>query len=404
MKFNHLNKKGISVAVACVLVAGGALTYAGVSSNTNTKDKSVDTLNAGVSLALNAKEIESIDVTAGVSDALWDSSNVAVTGTGVAPVAQALEEDTAQAAAADEASEEVLTDEDVSEDTEKTVAELCGYTKLGMSNISEGNLNIRKKATTDSKIVGKMTKNNACEILGTKDDWTKIKSGSVTGYVKSEYLYTGEDANKAAEKAVITVATVNTTTLRVRKKASVDSSVVSLVGEGEDLTVEKIVDGWYKVEVDDEKGYISGDYVDISQKLPTASSIKELNESSSDGSSSTGSSLVQYALQFVGNRYVWGGTSLTGGIDCSGFTMQVYAHYGVSLPHHAASQPAYGRRVSSSEAKPGDLFFYSNGGGINHVAIYIGNGQVVHASNPRTGIKISNAFYRTPVCVVRYLN
>ena len=200
------------------------------------------------------------------------------------------------------------------------------------------------------------------------------------------------------------MATVNTTTLRVRKKASVDSPVVSLVGEGEDLTVEKIVDGWYKVEVDDEKGYISGEFVDISQKLPTASSIKELNESSSDGSSSTGSSLVQYALQFVGNRYVWGGTSLTNGVDCSGFTMQVYAHYGISLPHHAASQPGYGTRVSSSEAKPGDLFFYSNGDGINHVAIYIGNGQVVHASNPRTGIKISNAFYRTPVCVVRYLN
>ena len=273
-----------------------------------------------------------------------------------------------------------------------------------MSNIKEGNLNVRKKATTESKIVGKMTKNNACEILGTKDDWTKIKSGSVTGYVKSEYLYTGDDAIAAAEKAVITVATVNTTTLRVRKKASVDSSVVSLVGEGEDLTVEKIVDGWYKVEVDDEKGYISGDFVDISQKLPTASSIKELNESSSEGASSTSSSLVQYALQFVGNRYVWGGTSLTNGVDCSGFTMQVYAHYGISLPHHAASQPGYGTRVSSSEAKPGDLFFYSNGGGINHVAIYIGNGQVVHASNPRTGIKISNAFYRTPVCVVRYLN
>ena len=156
--------------------------------------------------------------------------------------------------------------------------------------------------------------------------------------------------------------------------------------------------------MDDEKGYISGEFVDISQKLPTASSIKELNESSSDGSSRTGSSLVQYALQFVGNRYVWGGTSLTNGVDCSGFTMQVYAHYGISLPHHAASQPGYGTRVSSSEAKPGDLFFYSNGDGINHVAIYIGNGQVVHASNPRTGIKISNAFYRTPVCVVRYLN
>ena len=401
MKFNNLNKKRVSIVVACALAVSGVAVYAGMDGNSK-KDNASSSLNAGVSLALNAKEIESIDVTAGISDVLWDSTNVAVTGTGVSRVAQGLSDAGENTVA--ENTQEVLTDEKVSDETEKTVAELCGSDHLGMSNISEGNLNIRKKATTDSKIVGKMTKNNACEILGTKDDWTKIKSGSVTGYVKSEYLYTGDEAIAAAEDVVITVATVNTTTLRVRKKASVDSPVVSLVGEGEDLTVEKIIDGWYKVEVDDEKGYISGEFVDISQKLPTASSIKELNESSSDGSSSTGSSLVQYALQFVGNRYVWGGTSLTNGVDCSGFTMQVYAHYGISLPHHAASQPGYGTRVSSSEAKPGDLFFYSNGDGINHVAIYIGNGQVVHASNPRTGIKISNAFYRTPVCVVRYLN
>lgn len=400
MKFNDLNRKKACAVFACVLVAGVVTVYAVNDSNSN-KDNHTSSLNAGVSLALNANEIESLDVTAGVADLMYDTSKVEVTDTNLGKVAQPLAKTGGSAAVSEE---EVLTDETVSEDTEKTVAELCGYETLGMSKISEGNLNIRKKATTDSRIVGKMTKNNACEILGTKDEWTKIKSGSVTGYVKSEYLYTGDDAIEVAEKAVITVATVNTTTLRVRKKPSVDSSVVSLVGEGEDLIVEKIVDGWYKVEVDDEKGFISGDYIDVSQKLPTASSIKELNESSSNSSSGTGYSIVQYALQFVGNRYVWGGTSLTGGVDCSGFTMQVYAHYGVSLPHHAASQPAYGTRVSSSEAKPGDLFFYSNGSGINHVAIYIGNGQVVHASNPRTGIKISNAFYRTPVCVVRYLN
>lgn len=399
MKFNDLNKKRAGVVVACALVVGGVAVYTGTSSQAN-KNNDTTGLNAGVSLALNANDIESIDLTAGLTDVMFDTSSVGVTDTDIGTVAQSLDASNEAAVASDK---EVLTDETVSEDTEESVAKLCGYENLGMSNISEGNLNIRKKATTDSEIVGKMTKNNACEILGTKDDWTKIQSGSVTGYVKSEYLYTGDDAIKVAEKAVITVATVNTTTLRVRKKPSVDSSVVSLVGEGEDLTVEKIVDDWYKVEVDDEKGYISGDFVDISQKLPTASSIKELNQSSTDATSSTGMSLVQYALQFVGNRYVWGGTSLTNGVDCSGFTMQVYAHYGISLPHHAASQPGYGTRVSASEAKPGDLFFYSNGGGINHVAIYIGNGQVVHASNPRTGIKISNAYYRTPVCVVRYL-
>jgi cell wall-associated NlpC family hydrolase len=185
----------------------------------------------------------------------------------------------------------------------------------------------------------------------------------------------------------------------VRKKASTDSKIISLVGEGEDLVVNKQKGDWYKVEVDDETGYVSADYVEISEKLPTATSVDSL----SGGASGTRASLVQYALQFVGNPYVWGGTSLTNGVDCSGFTMQVYAHYGISLPHHAASQPAYGRRISASQAQPGDLFFYGSGG-IGHVGIYIGNGQIVHASNPRSGIKISSAYYQTPVCVVSYLN
>ena len=193
-----------------------------------------------------------------------------------------------------------------------------------------------------------MSNHDACEILGQKSGWIKIKSGKVKGYVKSGYLLKGDVALAIAEKEVETVATVNTTTLRVREDTSTDSAIVSLVGEGEDLVVEKIVDDWYKVEVDDQKGYISGDYVTISQKLPTASSVKELENGT--GVSDTRVSLVQYALQFVGNRYVWGGTSLTNGIDCSGFTMQIYARYGISLPHHAASQPGYGTRIKIGRA------------------------------------------------------
>ena len=206
MKFNQLNKKRICMAVACALVVGGVAVYAGVDGSSD-KDNSATSLNAGVSLALNANEIDSIDVTAGVTDALLDTSNVGVTDTKVCRLALELPVDWREAAVADE---EDLTDDNVSADTEKTVAEECGYKNLGMSNIKEGNLNIRKKATTESKIVGKMTKNNACEILGTKDDWTKIKSGSVTGDVKRVYLYTGDVAIVAAENAGITVATVST--------------------------------------------------------------------------------------------------------------------------------------------------------------------------------------------------
>lgn len=118
-------------------------------------------------------------------------------------------------------------------------------------------------------------------------------------------------------------------------------------------------------------------------------------------SSSLGAQIASYATQFVGNPYVYGGSSLTGGADCSGFTMAVFAHFGISLPHNAAAQSGCGTQVSLSDIQPGDLLFYDNGGGIGHVTIYIGNGQVCHASNERTGITISSISYRNPVCAVR---
>ena len=111
---------------------------------------------------------------------------------------------------------------------------------------------------------------------------------------------------------------------------------------------------------------------------------------------------MEYAKQFLGNRYVWGGASLTNGTDCSGFTMQILGKYGVSLPHSSSAQPGCGTIINSSDAQPGDLFFYGSGSSISHVAIYIGDGQIVHASNSRDGIKVSNAYYRTPICVARY--
>ena len=143
------------------------------------------------------------------------------------------------------------------------------------------------------------------------------------------------------------------------------------------------------------------DYVTLAQALPTAKTIEQVKYG--DGVSDVRASVVSYALQFVGNRYVWGGTSLENGVDCSGFTMRILGKYGVSLPHSSKAQPSYGTKISASDAKPGDLFFYGSGSSISHVAIYIGNGQIVHASNKRDGIKVSNAFYRSPICVARYL-
>ena len=282
-----------------------------------------------------------------------------------------------------------------------TAAQTCGYTNLGMSVISSGNLNIRQEASTDSEVVGILTNHNACELLEDAGDWYKVTSGKVTGYVSKQYLVTGDKAESIAEQEIKTVATVNTETLNVRAEKSTEAEVLSQVGNSEAFTVNSVADGWVEISVDDSVGYISQDYVTLAQALPTAKTIEQVKYG--DGVSDVRASVVSYALQFVGNRYVWGGTSLEKGVDCSGFTMRILGKYGVSLPHSSKAQPSCGTKISSSDAKPGDLFFYGSGRSISHVAIYIGNGQIVHASNKRDGIKVSNAFYRSPICVVRYL-
>ena len=380
MKFNRIRLIQIS-SVAVLALVVGLLSYS-IDKNDTSVAKKTATVNevlpsAGVTKTLTRDLNSTQTVLAGVSAELADVSNVDVADNGLDLVASAAK-----------------SDEGV----------ICGYNNLGIANISEGNLNVRKKPDTSSKAIGKMTKHNACEILKEKGDWYKVKSGTVTGYVSKDYLLTGDEALKVAKEEVQLIATIeNTQTLRVRKKPSSEAKTLSLIGEGEDLVIVDYTEGWYKVEVDDDKeGFISADYASVSEKLPTAKSVKEV-ESGKNGVSDTRSALVAYALQFVGNRYVWGGTSLTNGVDCSGFTMQVYARFGIGLPHHAASQPACGKRISAAQARPGDLFFYGSGG-IGHVGIYIGNGQIVHAANRRSGIIISNAYYSTPVCVVSYLN
>ena len=379
MKFSKKSKIQVSAILVFALVIS---VITGISNGSEKNDDDNNTIVAGLAAVLSISTLNTATISAGVTSDLL----VSVTSTAPAVVGDSAD-GTVDA-------------------SQLNAAEQCGYENIAMSVIGEGNLNIRDSASTEGSIVGKMTNHNACEILGVEGDWTQIESGKVTGYVKSEYIVTGDEALAIAEEEIKTVATVEagTTTLNVRSEASTDSSILSLVGDGEDLVVSQENDGsgWIQVEVDDEYGYVSADYVAVSKKLPTAKTITEIKYG--DGVSDVRVALVQNALQYVGNRYVWGGTSLTNGVDCSGFTMQIMAQYGIYLPHSSRAQPAYGTKISSSEAQPGDLFFYGSGKSINHVAIYIGNGQIVHASNKRDGIKISNAFYRSPICVVRYFN
>ncbi len=300
----------------------------------------------------------------------------------------------------EEQEEQASVSENTAEVTQEAPSTIYGYTNLGIANVEE-TLNVRETPSADSSMVGKMPKNAAGEILETLDGWYKIQSGDVTGYVSADYLITGEEAAARAEEVKQTIATVKTPTLNVREEPNTECSILALMPQGEELNVLEDLSGWVKVDLDNTNGFISKDYVDISVQLPKAMTMTEVRYG--NGVSDVRVDLISYATQFVGNPYVWGGTSLTNGADCSGFTLSIFAKYGVYLPHSSKAQANCGTRISASEAKPGDLFFYGSGSSISHVAIYIGNGQIVHASSKKTGIKISNAFYRSPICVTRVL-
>lgn len=311
------------------------------------------------------------------------------------------------------------------------------YDNLGISNVNNY-LNIREEPKEDGKIIGKMTSKSAGEILETTEDgeWYKIKSGPVTGYVKSEFILTGDAARQEALEVAELMAIVSTDRLNARTEPSTESPIWTQISNSERYAVLKQLDGWVEIELDSTSAYVATDFVDVRYALneaiqfstiveeePEASSGNKGGSSNNKGGSSSGNKgggvgntpgnaagsskrtqIANYATQFLGNPYVWGGTSLTRGADCSGFTMSVMANFGVSLPHHSGSQANYGKSINSSQMRPGDLIFYTNSGGtINHVALYIGNGQVCHASNARDGIKISTWNYRTPAKIVNVL-
>ncbi|MDO4332918.1 MAG: SH3 domain-containing C40 family peptidase [Eubacteriales bacterium] len=342
-----------------------------------------------------------------------------------------------------------ISDEELEEEEEKEtliIAQVNDY------------VNIRDIPSTDGEIVGKLYNNSVGVLISVEDDWYKMKSGNVEGYVKAEYFETGDEAKRIADEVGDRIATVNTETLKVRSDASLDASVLGLVPGGEELTVLEEENGFVKVSIEEGDGWVSMDYVILETEYVTAESVEEErarleeerlakeearkaaeaaekklreeeqkkaeeqraqeeaaqsaaedgqqaeSQAASEtpapavtGNSSLGAAVANYAVQFVGNPYVYGGTSLTNGADCSGFVMSVYKNFGVSLPHSSSADRRVGYAVGSlAEAQPGDLICYSG-----HVAIYIGGGQIVHASTAATGIKISNANYRSILAIRR---
>lgn len=270
------------------------------------------------------------------------------------------------------------------------------FQKLAIS-IAKDFVYVRKSASTGCKAIGKLHRGSAGTILGKKGAWVKISSGSLKGYVKKEYLATGADAEKLAEKYGTKYAVLKkgTSVLNVREEKNTSSDIVTQLPEGKRYTVKSENADWCKVKVKGKSGYVAKEYVHTKYGFKEAKSLKKKTKETvrSYASENKAESLISYAKQFIGNKYVWGGTSLTNGTDCSGFTLRVFQKFGYSLPRTSAEQAGCGSSVKLSELKPGDLVFYKRGGRVHHVAIYIGGGQIVHAAGAKWGIITSNMNY-----------
>ena len=287
-------------------------------------------------------------------------------------------------------------------------------------------VNVRSMPSEDGEVLGKLYNNSVGEFISEENGWYQITSGNVTGYVKAEYCVSGPAAVELAKQLGTRLATVKTVTAYVKKDMAQEAEVLGYLAMGDEVIVLEEGEEWCKVSIEEGDGYVLTELVRLHSEYVTAESkeeeearlaeekrkrdeareaarqaaLKEAEEAAANVNvepSEIGIEVANYACQFVGNPYKWGGTSLTEGADCSGFVMSVYANFGVELPHSSAADREVGYEVGSlAEAIPGDIICYSG-----HVAIYIGDGQIVHASTAKTGIIKSKADYRTILCIRR---
>ena len=290
------------------------------------------------------------------------------------------------------------------------------YTNLGMTNFESGLRNVRTGPGTDYRIIGMLTPDCAVDILGEDGEWLKIRSGPVEGYIKADFISTGTSAMEIATPLIQLMAISTEDGVNVRSGPGTEYDVITSITNAERYPVisqtwnNDYTEEWVQIDLGDTdddgesmSAYIRRDLVDVRYAVTEAFMYSE-DEIQAANSDSRRASIVSYALKFVGGRYVWGGTSLTNGCDCSGFVQSVLKNFGISVPRTSREQSKVGRKITSSELRPGDLIFYANKSGtINHVTMYIGGGRVVGAQSSKSGIKTAAWNYRTPVKIVNVM-
>jgi cell wall-associated NlpC family hydrolase len=395
------------------LAAVGMLTIVNAKDNAN----AVETIDFESIINNSVDNDNENDENTGLSDI--DTQQLGIFGAGV----YRLDEIEVPAEASiDETSDEASTgsdDEDVNEYADLAIANVTNY------------VNVRSNPDTDSEIVGKIYNGAVAQVLSTagdNDDWFQVVSGNVEGYIKSEFFIYGDDAAAVIDNYVTRYAVVIADRLNVREEPDKESKRIGYIDNGEQVKFIEDLGEWYKVEYTDEKfGYVASEYVTIKEEFVYAKTIEEeqaeiaaakvLEERETvseetvsenvtitvtppsanySSSSELRNSIVDYAMQFLGNKYVHGGQSLVTGTDCSGFTSLIYAQFGYSISRTPSGQlSSNGRSISLSEAQTGDIICYGSSGKCTHVALYIGNGQIIHSANSKKGVIISSATYDT---------
>lgn len=252
---------------------------------------------------------------------------------------------------------------------------------------------MRKSASDKSKIYYILLRGKKVTVVNSTGNWYKVKYKSTYGYIRK--IYVSLESSSSGSSSLAKTGTVKAYYLNMRESGSTKAKIIKVLKKGTKVTILKTGTSWYKIKYDGKTGYVKKGYISTGSTTSSGSSLSKVSSSSSN--KVTGESVVAYAKKFVGNRYVWGGTSLTNGADCSGFTMSVYRNFGYSLPRTSYAQRTAGRAVGSlALAKPGDLICYSG-----HVAIYAGNNKIVHAANSRRGIVYGDAATFTRILAIR---